>query len=62
MQGRRATLSGNATLEDYMDAIASLVYINSGNELTCPLFRDVNLTIQDEMYVKYVIIYCIPNY
>lgn len=45
-----------------MDAIASLVYINSGNELTCPLFRDVNLTIQDEMYVKYVIIYCIPNY
>jgi len=35
-----------------MEAVSSLVYMNSGDELTCPLVRDVNLTIQDEVYVE----------
>jgi len=52
IQGRQATLSGNATLDDYMEAVSSLVYINTGDELICPLLRDVNLTIQDKVYVE----------
>ena len=44
--------SGNYTIDEYQMAVRSIVYVNSGDELSCPLHRTINLTIEDGMYVN----------
>ena len=49
ISGDRIVFSGNYTLDEYQMAARSVVYINTGDELVCPLYRTINLTTEDEM-------------
>ena len=48
MNGNQITFSGNFTLDDYQMVVRSLVYVNTGDELVCPLYRNITLIIEDE--------------
>ena len=48
MRGNQIVFSGNYTLEKYQMVARSLVYINTDDELMCPLNRTIQLTVQDE--------------
>ena len=48
MRGNQIVFSGNYTLEEYQMVACSLVYINTDDELMCPLNRTIQLTVQDE--------------
>ena len=45
MNGNNLVFRGNHTLEEYQIVAQSVVYINTDDELVCPLNRTIQLTI-----------------
>lgn len=61
ISGNQIVFSGNYTLEEYQTVARSLVYINTNDELMCPLNRTIQLTIEDEWYVQKCMVAKSPN-